>query len=1310
MAIKSAAHFLRLACTGLLVSAGMLNFAGGASAQTLTPPPVASGSIVPLQHPTNWGQIYTIRVAPTGDVVFLDVSLSGLYQMKAGTSTFSVIASGAPLSPSGDFWSEGLAMDATGTLYIGQRYPSGTNQMLRIPYNSKDGTWDPSGSDIFGTNVIVNGGQMDSTELQFIDSAAKDGSGTLIVGSQGGNNIYALPVNADGTTPLDTLGNPKIQVVVADLKDTANRIAVDANGNLYFIEAPSDVGSKRVQGIFFVPASVYKGKDCGYETSPAAAQKGCIIGDGQGAAEASSSMQRLDPASNPEKYDGVTVDATGNLFITDESDSYGGSINGVYMLPNESGNPIGVTAASFNWSNLRFISPVNSNASLAVDPRGFLWIPTNTTGWSPSGENAVAGTDNFVLWAMGSANMGASPVGTVGPTNTVYYSFTSTVTPASIGFVKGDGADFTLVTTDPNPAINANPPAAPCATGKAYAALSSCPVWMALNSTLPGSVSSQLVMLDASSNVIANSTTYIYGVGQGPEVSLLVPAAQTAIATGLNTPQQVATDSLGNSYLADSGQGKVLKFAAGASTATAGTSIGTGLTAPTGVAVDGTGDVYIADSGNVIEIPANLNGTLNTTGQNVLDSGLGTNLKLAVDGYDNVYVADPDNARVLKIANPAVASTGYGIENVGSGFKKPSAIAVDNTGDVFVADGATLSEVMEPFGAQASIINSLFAPVTGLAVDPSGSVDVAQAGGIVRIPLANGAYDANNAAAIAASAITSPNGVALDPTGNLYVSDLSKGTPNLLVLSVNAAVNFGQVGPYVTTDPIDVDVFDIGNLPLTFTGAPTITSTDNSPGEFALTAASNSACDTTGKTSVGAGTDCILDVTLTATDLGARTATMTVPTNALNVSPVSATLIGTGAGNLSYTTTTFTLNPASGVTYPGTTTASVTVVPTAGQTNPPPAGVMPTGTVVLTLTPQAGGQIFTFSGTLVAGATSSTVSIPAINLAGGTYNVKVTYKGNTTFFGSSSPAANGTPVTLTVAQATPTVTLSEPIGISPTNGVYYVALGANTTLQVSVISSSGTPTGTVNFLNGTQVADSTQKNVALNANGQATFNTDNLPAGTYTLPAVSNSTKSDPSFSSVTSNAITFQVVPATALITASPSSLSASAGNPMQTTLTVQRLAGYNPVALQLACVPATLPNYSECTFTVPAIDLYDYSVQTSVLTISTDVPVNVTSARSEPSQIVFAALFGLGSLGLLFRRRDKFRRSALGMACWMVVFAGTLIGFTGCTNSGYTKTPLAPKVTTPSGTYNVSIIGTDATKGGATTTLPFTISVTVK
>lgn len=1307
MGIESAAQLRRLACIGLVISMGMVpSFSDVAKAQTTAPPPVTAGSIIPLTHPTTWGQIYTIRVTPTGDVVFLDVSQSGLYQMKAGTDSFSVIASGSPLSPAGDFWTEGLAVDAKNTLYIGQRYPSGTNQMLRIPYNSATGTWSPSGSNIWGTNIVVNGGQMDSTELQWIDSPAKDGSGTLIVGSQGGNNIYAVPVNADGTNPLDSLGNPVIQVIVADLKDTANRIAVDANGNLYFIEAPSDIATKRVQGVFFIPASVYQGVNCGYETSPSASQKGCIIGDGNGAAEASSQMQRLDPVSNPEKYDGVTVDTAGNVYLTDEVDSYGGSINGEYILPNESGSPIGVTASSFNWNDLRYIAPVTSNASLTIDPRGFLWIPTNTSGWAPNGENATPGTDNFVLWAMGSANMNSSPVGTLGATNTVFYSFSSPVTPGSIGFGGDSSSNFNLVTTDPNPAANLTQPNQPCTAGVTYTAISSCPVWIALNPELPGATSSQLLMLDANKNLVNGSLTYVYGIGQGADVSLLVPSSQSAIATGLVTPQQVATDSLGNSYVADSGQGKVLTFSAGATGTSAGTSIGKGLSAPTGVAVDGAGDVYIADSGKVFEIPVQLNGALNTADQITLESGLGTNLKLAIDGSDNVYVADPDNARVLKIANQTFAVTGEGVTTVGSGFTKPSAVAVDNLGDVFVADGTTLWEISQPFGLQTSITKTLAAPVTGLSVDPSGSVDIAQSGGIIRLPMVNGSFQVNSPALVDTGNVTAPNGVALDPSGNLYVSDLSNGIPNLLFLSLDATANFGQVGPYVTTNPLDIDVFDIGNEPLTLTGVPSITSTDSSPGEFALTAASENGCDTTGATPISPGTDCILDVTLTASSLGARTGTMSVPTNAINSATPTASLIGTGSGNLSYTTTSFTLNPATGISYPGTTTASVTVVPTSGQSNPPPSGVMPSGTVVLTFTPQTTGQTFTFSGTLVQGASSSTVSIPAINLSGGTYTVKVTYKGDTVFFGSSSPVTGAAPTTLTVKQVTPTVTLTEPGGITPTNGVYYVPLGSNTTLQVSVISSAGTPTGTVSFMNGSMVADPTQQNVPLDGSGQATFNTDNLAAGIYTITAVSNSTGSDANFASGVSNAITFQVVPPSALITANPTSVSTTAGTPVQSTLTVQRLAGYNPSALQLSCVSATLPQYSECTFTVPAIDLSNSSSQASAVTISTDVPVNVGAIQKSPSPIAFAGIVGLGLLGLVFRRK---RSRISSLLCLMVVCIGILGGLSGCTNSNYTQTPPSPHVTTPSGTYQVSIIGTDPITA-KTTSLPFTLTVTVK
>src|ERR1019366_5351985 len=246
--------------------------------------------------------------------------------------------------------------------------------------------------------------------------------------------------------------------------------------------------------------------------------------------------------------------------------------------------------------------------------------------------------------------------------------------------------------------------------------------------------SGQLSMLDATSKVIKGSTAYLNGVGEGPAASLLIPAMQTPLATGLVTPQQVAGDSLGNSYVADSGQGKVLEFKAGATTASAGVSIGTGLTAPTGVAVDGSGDVYIADSGKVMEVPF-VNGALNTAGQTTLQTGLGTNLKLAVDGVGDVFVTDPDNSRVVKISNPLTTTVVNGIVAVGSGFSKPSAMAVDNSGDIFIADGATLSEITAPFyGPPVAITNSLAAPVTGLAVDPSGSVDVAQSGGILHIP------------------------------------------------------------------------------------------------------------------------------------------------------------------------------------------------------------------------------------------------------------------------------------------------------------------------------------------------------------------------------------------------------------------------------------------------------------------------------------------------------------------------------------------------------------------------------------------------
>ena len=188
-----------------------------------------------------------------------------------------------------------------------------------------------------------------------------------------------------------------------------------------------------------------------------------------------------------------------------------------------------------------------------------------------------------------------------------------------------------------------------CTTGVAYAANKSCLENVSFTPTSVGSISAKLMMLDASKNVLASMV--LHGVGIGANIQA-TPALQSTLGSGLMTPTQVAVDTLGNVYIADPGQGKVLKYAVGSSAAV---SIGTGLTSPTGVAVDGAGDIYIADSGtgSVYEVPFGPSG-LNAAGQVTLVSGLGTSgLTLAADGLDHLYVADPSNGQVVKLSELA---------------------------------------------------------------------------------------------------------------------------------------------------------------------------------------------------------------------------------------------------------------------------------------------------------------------------------------------------------------------------------------------------------------------------------------------------------------------------------------------------------------------------------------------------------------------------------------------------------------------------------------------------------------------------------
>ncbi len=198
------------------------------------------------------------------------------------------------------------------------------------------------------------------------------------------------------------------------------------------------------------------------------------------------------------------------------SDSYGGTRNGLLMIPNESGSPIGVTATSFNFEHAEYLTPTPINANPAIDYRGFFWLPTGTTGnWSPAGSGPIAGTGNMIVWQPGAVNLGSTPVGTAGTPGVVFFTFSGTVTPGSIALTQPNGGgDFIASSTNPNPAPAGTTPAVPCTAGTTYNAYSSCQYWVALDPSGTNSVGSdqgQISMLDNSSNVISGSTAYLAG-------------------------------------------------------------------------------------------------------------------------------------------------------------------------------------------------------------------------------------------------------------------------------------------------------------------------------------------------------------------------------------------------------------------------------------------------------------------------------------------------------------------------------------------------------------------------------------------------------------------------------------------------------------------------------------------------------------------------------------------------------------------------------------------------------------------------------
>jgi sugar lactone lactonase YvrE len=952
-------------------------------------------------------------------------------------------------------------------------------------------------------------------------------------------------------------------------------------------------------------------------------------------------------SSNYNQPVGVTFDAQGNLYVADAGPLYSSGEGTIYLIPNEQSGGSKALNPSDQYGVVYGIGTVDR---VAFDLSGNYY-------WMNSGNTISEQTPSTVF---GSVALG----GTV--TKDVDLTFNSSVTPATITVVPSGVFTNTLQGT---------------CSATTNAAGSSCTVQLTFAPTNPGVQSGSILLLDSKGNQLATADVSGTGAGAGLSVD---PGVVSTFASGYTAPAGAAIDNLGDLFFADSKQNAVLEVPVGQAAAVA---LGSGFNAPTGVAVDGAGNVYVADTGNsqIVEIPV-VNGALSTSAQTVLisssttlaGSALSKPAGITVDSLGNLYIADSDNKRVVYV--PYVGSWDFSLAlTLGSGMSSPSAIAVDAFGNVYVADAGSgdVYELSAPLsaGVQITVASGYNAP-SALTVDASGSLFVVDKGNakVWRIPNISGSLSAASAINVIgqlystdAASIQAPYGVAIDPAGNLYVSD-EQNAAAYLVGRTSSTQSFGIWTPGTTSGALDYYLENSGNAALTF-GTPYY-SVSGDTTQFSLVSSETGACSS--GASLSSGSSCELESTFSPLTGGGFSETFVLSSNAANAAGQQVTFIGTGASTVATTTTLAVTSPSGAISYDEAVTLTATVSAATGT---------PSGSVNL----------------VVDGITKQTVSltdgVASFTLTGGTlpggmHSLTANYTGGATGNVTYAQSSSAT-LTLTVQTvATSTGFTFSTVYVNPASQ----PAGQSITFTATVSSVfAGSPTGTVTFTftdsGGTNTTGIGTLQPTSSGAFQATYSyTPNAPATgvTYDVVSVVATYGGDTNFAGSSSASASFDVSPANGSVgvTASGTIITSNDVNTTSVSFSSISYGGWNGL-VGFSCLASSLPANARCVWNPGQVQVMPSTSALSVV----NPPVSLTITIDNPPQTPTAGklIWWLGgATGLLiFFARRRFARAAWGTAAMligMVLLAVSASGLVACNSNGI-------QYRTPTGTSTITV-----------------------
>jgi sugar lactone lactonase YvrE len=730
----------------------------------------------------------------------------------------------------------GVAVDGSGNVYVAD---SGYNAVKEMP----------AGCASSSCVTTLGGG------FNYPAGVAVDGSGNVYVADTDNSEVKKMPAGCASSSCVTTLGGGFLYPI---------SVAVDGIGNVYVADQGNSAVKEMAAGC--ASSSCVKALGGGFSYPQGVAVDGSgnvYVGDYNNSAvkemaagcASSSCVKTLGGGFGGPT--GVAVDSSGNVYV---EDSYNSAVEEM---------PAGCASSScVTTLGGGFTYPFG----VAVDGSGNVYI-------GDQGNNAV---DEIMTRGV---NFLTVPVGSASAAIQLTFTFESagSLSSATPYLVLTQGAknlDFNAAATQGSNVCNGT---------TTYAAGDTCTVNVTFTPTKAGPRNGAVELLNAGGSTITK--IYISGTGTGPQI-VFSPATQSTLGGGFSYPGGVAVDGSGNLYVADSANSAVKEMPAGCASSSCVTTLGGGFNSPQSVAVDGSGNVYVADFGNnaVKEMPA---GCASSSCVTTLGGGFSYPSGVAVDGSGNVYVAD-----ISKSAKemPAGCASSSCVTKLGGGFSGLFGVAVDGSGNVYISDfgvsavaeipaGCTSSSCVTDLGGGA--FNSFNSP-QGVAVDGSGNVYVADSGNNEVYEMPAGCVSSNCVTTLG-SGFSGPYGVALDGSGNVYVADSGNNAVKELNRAAPPSLSFTPttVGSTSSDSPQTAQVANIGNQSLIFTAL-------SYAADFTEASGDASAC--TSSTSLASGQQCDLPIQFAPLTSGSLIESVSITTNALNVSGTKQSIAVGGTG------------------------------------------------------------------------------------------------------------------------------------------------------------------------------------------------------------------------------------------------------------------------------------------------------------------------------------------------------------------------------------------------------------------------------